>query len=283
MLLFKQVLQLQQHLSGLKKEGGKIGFVPTMGALHQGHLSLIRHSMQENGCTVCSIFVNPAQFNDSADLKKYPRTPGKDIEALLSIGCQVLFMPEVTEVYPANKKQNLNMDFGFLDQPMEGAHRPGHFAGVAKVVKRLLDIVKPHRIYMGQKDFQQFTIVQHMLTELKSPVKLVVCPIIREKDGLAMSSRNVLLNAEQRVLAPLIHQTLLDAKKKMYTHFPRQIESEAMQQLSVAGMEPEYFNIVSGRTLQPLELFEKTNFAVACTAVKIGNVRLIDNVILKEE
>jgi pantoate--beta-alanine ligase len=283
MLLFKQVLPLQQQLSVLKKEGKKIGFVPTMGALHQGHLSLIRYSMQETDFTVCSVFVNPTQFNDPADLKKYPKTPEKDIEMLLSTGCHLLFMPEAPEVYPPSKKQNLRIDFGYLDKSMEGAHRPGHFAGVAQVVHRLLDIVKPHRLYMGQKDFQQFSIVQHMLTELKSPVKLVVCPIVREADGLAMSSRNVLLNPAQRALAPAIYQTLLGAKKNMHAHFPRQIEADAMQQLSLHGMEPEYFSIVDGRTLQPVELFEETDFAVACTAVKVGNVRLIDNLILKED
>jgi pantoate--beta-alanine ligase len=154
---------------------------------------------------------------------------------------------------------------------------------VAQVVHRLLDIVEPHRLYMGQKDFQQFTIIQHMLKQLKSQVKLVVCPIVRESDGLAMSSRNVLLSPAQRAQAPLIYQTLLNAKKKIHSHFPRQIEIEAMQELSAPGVEPEYFNIVHGRTLRPVELMEETDFAVACTAVKIGNVRLIDNLILKED
>lgn len=283
MLLFKKISHLQHHLNLIKQQGYQVGFVPTMGALHQGHLSLIRQSLEDNDCTVCSIFINPTQFNDSKDLEKYPRTPEKDLQALLSTNAHVLFMPEVSEIYPSGQKTGLNIDFGFLDQPMEGAHRPGHFAGVAQVVKRLLDIVQPHRIYMGQKDFQQFTIIQHMLQELNSPVELVVCPIVRESDGLAMSSRNVLLNEEQRAIAPLIYQTLLDVRKKMHAHFPRQIEAEAMQQLSVSGMEPEYMNIVDGKTLRPVELFEETNFAVACTAVKVGNVRLIDNIILKEE
>jgi len=284
MLLFKQVTHLQQHLAALKKEGVKTGFVPTMGALHEGHLSLLRHSMQETGCTVCSIFVNPTQFNNATDLDKYPRTPGQDLEALIGIGCQVVFMPDVEEVYPANNKvEGPVMDFGYLDQPMEGAHRPGHFAGVAQVVHRLLDIVEPHRLYMGQKDFQQFTIIQHMLAQLKSQVKLVVCPIVRESDGLAMSSRNVLLSPAQRAQAPLIYQTLLNAQKKIHSHFPRQIEIEAMQELSIQDVQPEYFNIVHGRTLRPVELMEEADFAVACTAVKIGNVRLIDNLILKED
>lgn len=283
MLLFKQVLPFQQYLSTLRNAGSSIGFVPTMGALHQGHVSLILHSMRENDYTVCSIFVNPAQFNDANDLLKYPRTPEKDIEMLLNTGCQVLFMPEVEEVYPPQKKAAPDIPLGYLDQPMEGAHRPGHFAGVAKVVKRLLEIVKPNRLYMGQKDFQQFTIIQHILDVSKSSVKLVVCPIVREPDGLAMSSRNILLNSEQRALASLIYQTLADAKKKMHAEFPRQIEEAAMQQLSVPGMEPEYFNIVDGRTLRPVELFEESDFVVACTAVRIGQVRLIDNLILKEE
>ncbi len=282
MLLFKQVAPLRKHLTQVKKECKKIGFVPTMGALHEGHLSLVRRSLKENCCTVCSIFVNPTQFNEASDLEHYPRTPEKDLGLLLGAGCQVLFMPYVEEVYPAKKTIGPDIDFGYLVEPMEGAHRPGHFAGMAQVVHRLLEIVRPHRLYMGQKDFQQFTIVQHMLHQLHSSAKLVVCPIVREPDGLAMSSRNALLGPEERALAPRIYQTLLDTRKKMHALFPRQLEEEALRQLSVPGIVPEYFNIVDGKTLRPVQLFEDTHYAVACTAVKIGNVRLLDNMILKD-
>ena len=282
MLLFKKVIDLQRFLASEKKPGLKTGFVPTMGALHEGHLSLIRRSLEETDVTVCSIFVNPTQFNDPSDLEKYPRTPEKDMELLLNAGCQILFMPGVEEIYPSKTTALPAFDFGQLDKRMEGAHRPGHFDGVVKVVKRLLDIVKPHRLFMGQKDFQQVAIIREMLNQLRSNIHLVMCPIIREPDGLAMSSRNVRLTPEQRALAPLIHQTLLEVKQKMHSDFPDQMAAEAIRQLSVPGLEPEYFEIVDGKTLEPIQLLEDTDFAVACTAVRLGTIRLLDNMILKE-
>ena len=281
MLLFKKVNDLRQHLDKQSSRGHKIGFVPTMGALHEGHISLISESIRTTEITVCSIFVNPTQFNESTDLEKYPRTPEKDIVALAEAGNHILFMPPVAEIYPEDYKQSYNFDFGELDQPMEGENRPGHFQGMAQVVSRLLDIVQPHALFMGQKDFQQFAIVQKMLPQMNSSCKLVRCPIIREEDGLAMSSRNSRLSPNQRSLAPNIHRTLLFAKKNVHDLFPAQIQEKALKMLSIEGMKPEYFEIVDGYTLRSIELFEDTSFAVACTAVWVGDIRLIDNMILK--
>lgn len=268
-------------MAGQKKKGRTTGFVPTMGALHEGHISLVQRSMKETDCTVCSIFVNPTQFNDPADLIKYPRTPEKDLTMLLPTGCHVLFMPEVEEIYPDGQGAISQFDFSQLDKTMEGAHRPGHFAGVAQVVKRLLDIVEPQRLYMGQKDFQQISIVREMLRQLHSETELVMCPIIREPDGLAMSSRNVRLSPEQRVISPLIYQTLREIKAKKDALPPQQLVAYALLKLSVPGMIPEYFEIVDGRTLQPVEHVEDSDFVVACTVVRVGEVRLLDNMILK--
>ena len=284
MLLYKNVKDLNNYLDSVRKQDKTIGFSPTMGALHEGHTSLLKHSIASSDCTVCSIFVNPTQFNESSDLVHYPRTPGKDLELLHAVGCDVVFMPPVEEVYPENVDTSVNFDFKGLDLPMEGANRPGHFAGVAQVIYRFLDILKPDNIYMGQKDFQQYSIIQRMLELAKSSTKIVMVPTVREADGLAKSSRNVRLTKAHRNLAPIIHQTLQEAKSKIHSHFPQQIEKEAMAKLkAVEGFKPEYFDIVEARTLQPFDVFEDVRYAVACTAVWAGDVRLIDNVILKWE
>jgi pantoate--beta-alanine ligase len=282
-LLFKKISDLKHFLQAQKNTGKSIGFAPTMGALHKGHLSLIRQAIEENDCSVCSIFVNPTQFNEASDLEKYPQTPEKDIELLISVGCDVLFMPNVDEVYPKSQQSDLKLDFGDLDKVMEGEHRPGHFEGVAQVVNRLLEIVEPNRLYMGQKDFQQFTIIQRMLELTNSETYLRVCPIVREEHGLAMSSRNVRLSKELRQKAGLIYETLLETKEKMHALFPQQLKAAALEKLNVSDFRPEYFEIVEGRTLKPVEVLEDVGYAVACAAVWVGNVRLIDNIILKKE
>ncbi len=281
MLLFKKVSDLRKHIFNERNIGKTVGFVPTMGALHQGHISLIGKSIKETDLTVCSIFVNPAQFNENADLKNYPRSPGKDIDLLTASGCHVLFMPAASEVYPDNYKQLHQFDFGYLEQPMEGAHRPGHFQGMAKVVSRLLNIVEPDSLFMGQKDYQQFAIVQEMLMQMNSETKLVMCPIIREKDGLAMSSRNMRLDKMPRLIAPVIFHTLTEAKQNAKSQTPKQIKEAAMEMLSLPGMKLEYFEIVDGKTLHPVEYFEQFETVIACTAAKLGGVRLIDNMVIK--
>lgn len=283
MLLFKQVSALQKYLRSKKAQGDKIGFVPTMGALHQGHLSLMKMSKMQSDVTVCSIFVNPTQFDDIADLDKYPRTIGADIELLTSIGVDVLFLPPVAEIYPEGLDTTLDIDFGTLATVMEGTFRPGHFDGMAQVVWRLLSIVEPDQLFMGQKDFQQVAIVQEMLKQLNASIELIRCPIVREDDGLAMSSRNVRLSPNLRSAATALHRTLGQASEKMSTDKPADICTWAMEALSLPGFKPEYFEIVDGVTLQPISSFSDADFVVACTAVWVGEVRLIDNKVLKEK
>jgi len=283
MFLFKKVSDLQQYLGKVSEDGKTIGFIPTMGALHRGHLSLVNQAQAETLCTVVSIFVNPTQFNDKKDLEKYPRTLGSDIEMLCSQGTNVLFAPSPEEVYPPGLETTLNLDFGQLETVMEGAFRPGHFDGMAQVVNRLLDIVKPNKLFMGQKDFQQLTIVRSMLKQLNHKTKLVVCPIIREQDGLAMSSRNRRLTPDYREKAVLLSQILSKAKSNLQTETPENISIMAMNKLTAAGFKPEYFDIVDGFTLLPIKQFSDSKFVVALTAAWAGKVRLIDNMILKEE
>lgn len=282
MFLFKKVVDLQKYLHNKRETGSNIGFVPTMGALHEGHLSLIRQSKEQCDITICCIFVNPTQFNDEADLVKYPRTTGPDIEKLTSVDTEVLFLPSVKEVYPPGLDTSLNLDFGDLALVMEGEFRPGHFDGMAQVVWRLLSIIGPDKLFMGQKDFQQFAIVQNMLEQMQSNIELIMCPIVREVDGLAMSSRNLRLTPEHRAAAPIIQKTLIGAKSMLDESTPEEVKNWAMDQLKYLDFRPEYFEIVDGVSLQPVKSFKDSNFLVACTAVWAGEVRLIDNIVLKE-
>ena len=281
MLIFKKVADLRQWL---ERQTLPIGFAPTMGALHEGHLELIRMSKREGCLTVASIFVNPTQFNDLKDLEKYPRTAEKDAVMLISADCDALFIPPVEEVYPPGQQLTIDLDFKQLDKVMEGEFRPGHFKGMATVVNRLLDIVRPQKLYMGQKDFQQLSIVRDMIRQLELPVELVMCPTVREQDGLAMSSRNVRLTPEMRAAAPAIYQTLSWAKTALeQDQAVHAIQAEAMSRLAQVGLRPEYFEMVDGITLEPLRLKQSVEIGspiVICTAVFAGDVRLIDNVVL---
>lgn len=283
MFLFKKVADLQQYLQKVSEEGKTVGFVPTMGALHHGHLSLVNRAHSETDCTVVSIFVNPTQFNDKKDLEKYPRTLGNDIEMLSSAHTTALFVPSVEEIYPKGLDTSLDLEFGPLATVLEGAFRPGHFDGMAQVVHRLLDIVNPDQLFMGQKDFQQLTIVRSMLKQLNHKTELVVCPIIRERDGLAMSSRNRRLTPVYREKAVLLSQILSEVKSNIDTKTPESMCKMAMKTLTEAGFRPEYFEIVDGITLQSIEHFSDASFVVALTAAWAGEIRLIDNMILKEE
>lgn len=256
------------------------GFVPTMGALHEGHLALIRRARAENSFTICSIFVNPTQFNEASDLEKYPRTPSKDIELLAGVGCDMLFMPPVAEVYPPDGYETPQVEFGRLSQVMEGMFRPGHFEGVAQVVYRLLEIVQPTRLYMGQKDYQQYLIIQELIRQTGLPVELVMHPIVREPDGLAMSSRNVRLQPEYRDRAAVLYKTLQGAKKQLRRLSPADVQEWALRQLSIPGFRPEYFEIVDAQTLQPAASVGDGRPLIACMAVWAGEVRLIDNLFL---
>jgi len=282
MFLFKEVERLQAYLEKKRKEGLTIGYAPTMGALHQGHASLIKKAKAENDICVCSIFVNPTQFNDPKDLEKYPRTEGRDIEMLVGLENDVLFYPTVEAIYPEGLKIP-TFDFGQVDKVMEGKFRPGHFDGVVEVVYRLLDIVQPDRLYMGQKDFQQFTLIQHMLNQMESKTALMVCPIIREEDGLALSSRNVRLTIQNRQNAPIISKILNQLNDWMADGLSvNAAEKKAIAQLSdIPDFKPEYLEIVDGHTLQSIEKMSDTDYVVVCAAVWTGEIRLIDNVILK--
>jgi len=264
MFLAKTVKTLQEFLNSARNNGQSIGFVPTMGALHEGHLSLIRQAKDKSDLCVCSIFVNPTQFNDAKDLEKYPRTVEEDAKLLTSVQTDVLFLPNVNEVYPPGLNTDLSLDLGTLDKVMEGEFRPGHFEGMAQVVKRLLDIVGPDSLYMGQKDFQQLSIVRSMIRQLAIPTQLVMCPIIREPDGLAMSSRNRRLPKKDRQRATLLHQVLREAAQEMETKTPDEIVTAAMQKLTIPGFKPEYFDIVDGDQLLPVKDFADSKFIVAC-------------------
>jgi pantoate--beta-alanine ligase len=280
MLVFKNVSDLQQYLALQRSAGQVVGFAPTMGALHNGHLELVRMAKTRGDLAVVSIFVNPTQFNDVNDLDKYPRMPEKDMQLLIGASCDVLFMPPVNEIYPAGHDFTVRLDFKQLDKVMEGVFRPGHFIGMATVVNRLLDIVQPKHLYMGQKDFQQLSIVRDMLRQLGSPIELVMCPTVREPDGLAMSSRNLRLTPEMRRIAPVIYQTLLETKTAFQQEPASVLQARAMEKLKNAGLKPEYFDIVDGITLMPVERPADGAFIVACTAAFAGDIRLIDNLIL---
>ena len=274
----RTVTELRATVATWRKEGNKIAVVPTMGALHRGHLSLVHAALEKADRVIVTLFVNPRQFNNAADLAAYPRTEREDAAKLAPLGAHMLYAPGGEQIYPPGFATSISV--GGVSEGLCGAHRPGHFAGMAQVVKRLLDIVGPDQLFMGQKDYQQAVIVRSMLEQLELGTKLVVCPIVREADGLAMSSRNRRLSKEQRAIAPAIYQALMNAKAKAGTNPPGTIKSEAVKQLNFPGMEPEYFEIVDGNTLQPISAFDGVDMAVACTAVRVGEVRLIDNMIL---
>ncbi|MCU0434971.1 MAG: pantoate--beta-alanine ligase [Bacteroidia bacterium] len=280
----KQVIHpdaLRSWLDWQRSKGHKVGFVPTMGALHEGHAQLVRQARAENDVVAVSIFVNPTQFNDQQDLINYPRTLEADSQLLASAGCDILFAPGVSEMYPDGlKEEPLPVALLGLDTLMEGALRPGHFMGVMQVVNKLFEAVGPCRAYFGQKDFQQLAIVRRMTAELELPVTIVPCPIVREPDGLAMSSRNRRLQPHERAVAPLLYQALQLAQSLWAGHEAAEIEHRAAEFLS---REPlfglEYFQIVDVDTLQPVAPGQKKN-AVACIAARLGVIRLIDNAVL---
>lgn len=282
MKVYKTVRGLQAYIKSLKTKKKRIGYVPTLGALHEGHMSLIRLSNSNCDVTVCSIFVNPTQFNEASDLDKYPRTYEADSSLLKDNDCDVLFFPGPKQIYPKGLNTAINIDFDGLDTVMEGAFRPGHFDGVAQVVKRLLDIVKPHELVMGQKDFQQLAIVRHMMTHFKIKTKLIVCPTVRESHGLAMSSRNERLTKKIRSEAGVIFKTLNWVKDNQKKYSVKTLEKKAITKMTGPKFKPEYISIINGISLQPITDIKKVKYVAACTAVWAGNVRLIDNIILKE-
>jgi pantoate--beta-alanine ligase len=260
------------------KAGHSIGFVPTMGALHEGHLSLIEESRKANDINVCSIFVNPIQFNNKKDFEKYPRNLNEDLRLLQSAGCDYVFIPENEEIYP-NGTPNLEINFGTLDKVLEGKFRPGHFKGVAIIVKKLFEIIAPDNAYFGKKDYQQLLIIRHLVSALQLPVQIHVCSTFREPDGLAMSSRNLQLTIGEREMASLIYQTLSKVKEKA-GHLPvKDLRRWAVKKISSnSAFNVEYFEIVDKNDLHILENWKEKENALACIAVFLGDVRLIDNI-----
>lgn len=266
-------------MSALKAQGANpiIGFVPTMGALHEGHLSLVRQAKRENEVVVVSVFVNPIQFNNSEDLEKYPRDLERDLNMLEEVGCDIVFAPDNAEMYPEKPTETYN--FGTLETVMESAFRPGHFNGVAVVVKRLFDLVKPTTAYFGEKDFQQLAIIRALAEQENLAVEIVACPTVREKDDLAMSSRNVRLCEEDRRMAPQIYKILRDCRDLVDVFTPVQLKAFAEEQFKkIPRTKLEYFEIVNAKTLQPIEKWNDCSRRVACVAIWLGDVRLIDNV-----
>lgn len=274
MLIYKSVNELQQFLTENKHK--IIGFVPTMGALHQGHLSLIQASQQKADVTICSIFVNPIQFNKQEDLDNYPRNVETDVLKLESVNCEVLFLPSVEEMYP-NKKYK-NFEFGSLAEVMEGEHRPGHFNGVANVIERFFEIIHPNYAFFGEKDFQQLAIVKALTKQLALKTEIVGCPILRENSGLAMSSRNERLTVEQKKDAAIIFEALSFIKQNYLKYTIAEHKSYFSKTISAKKMELEYIEFADGNTLQPVKNWNETNYCVVFIAVHVGKVRLIDNV-----
>ena len=278
MKLVKTIAELHHELQK-RPSVASVGFVPTMGALHQGHLSLVTQAVTENSMVVVSIFVNPNQFNDPNDLERYPRTLEADLKLLAPTGCQLVFAPNVKEVYPETDTRKFN--FGKLEEVMEGKFRPGHFNGVAQVVSRLFDMVKPDKAYFGLKDFQQLAIIKSMVNQLKLPVEIVPCAIVREESGLAMSSRNELLTAEERKNAAVISKTLFRAKELKRQKSVQELAEWVKNEINNNPfLDVEYVEIVDDEELQPVKSWDEPTTKVACVAAFCGKVRLIDNIIL---
>lgn len=277
MFLIETINELKSKLGGIN-ESGTTGFVPTMGALHAGHISLVRQAVSENKTVVVSIFVNPTQFNDPNDLERYPRNLKADLELLEKTGCHIVFAPTAKEIYPEPDTRRFN--FGALETVMEGKHRPGHFNGVAQVVSKLFEIVRPDKAYFGLKDFQQLAIVKEMVAQLKLQVEIVPCPIVREESGLAMSSRNELLTADERKNAATISQTLFEAKKLTGKKTVIELAGWISETINKNPyLSVEYVEIVDERQLQPVKSWDENGEKVCCVAVFCGKVRLIDNIV----
>ena len=277
MKIVNSIKELKRYLADEKQNNKRIGFVPTMGALHSGHLSLVKRCVAENDVCVVSVFVNPTQFNDKNDLVTYPRTLEKDCALLEPAGANYVFAPSEQEMYP--EPDTRKFDFGTVSAVMEGARRPGHFNGVAQVVSRLFEIVEPDNAYFGEKDFQQIAVIRAMVKQLNMPVKVNDCPIIREADDLALSSRNVRLTPEQRQKAPLIARTL----KESTTFVPgKSVQDVIDYVVNTINADPvmrvEYFEIVDGDTMESIKDWSDSSYAVGCITVYCGEVRLIDNI-----
>ena len=279
MKLYRKIVELQNDLFEARKEGKSVGLVPTMGALHEGHASLISKSAAENDVTVVSVFLNPTQFNDPADLERYPRNLEADCELIEQAGGTVVFAPSVSEMYPAEDTRHF--DFPSVSTVMEGAKRPGHFNGVCQVVSRLFYIVRPDRAYFGEKDWQQIAVIKCLVKYLGLNIRIVECPIIRDEDGLAKSSRNTLLAADERAIAPNIYKVLRESVKWADTLDVKAVHDRVVSEINaIEGLEVEYFSIVDGDTLQDVQSWNDSKYIVGCITVYCGKtpIRLIDHI-----
>jgi len=280
MHVFKEIAPIRAHLKTLRSTPNSVGFVPTMGALHQGHLSLIRASRQSTSITVCSIYVNPTQFGNAEDLEKYPRTLEQDLTWLEQEGCDIVFCPDNKEMYGDSKP--IQISFPGLDNILEGAFRPGHFSGVAQVVAKLFNIIQPDRAFFGQKDFQQVMVVSQLVQALKLDVEIVSLPIIREADGLAMSSRNQRLSTDERNRATILYTSLVEAKDQLRAGLDfKKVEDQARLNCEKQGVVLEYLAIADRKAFTLLEHIKDPSHAVILIAAKVGSVRLIDNLLLQ--
>jgi pantoate--beta-alanine ligase len=279
MKLFSGISAIHEYLIKERAAGKSIGLVPTMGALHDGHISLIRRSICENDLTACSVYVNPIQFNNKKDLENYPRTLDNDLKILEKAGCDLVFVPEDEEMHPNGEKGSIDIDFGYLDKILEGKFRPGHFLGVVIVVKKLFEIIEPHKAYFGKKDYQQFLVISLMVKKFNLPVEIVPCPIIRESDGLAMSSRNMQLTAGNRKIAPLIYEVLSSVKDRSESIPVKKLKEWAVKEI---GKNPafivEYIEIADKSTLLLLENWKSKENAIILAAINLNEIRLIDNI-----
>ena len=279
MKVIDKIVDLQNELFAVRKEGKEIGLVPTMGALHEGHASLVKRSVKENGVTVVSVFLNPTQFNDQGDLDRYPRTLEADCQLLESCGADYVFAPGVEEMYP--QKDERHFEFPPVSTVMEGAKRPGHFNGVCQVVSRLFYIVRPTRAYFGEKDWQQIAVIKQLVKYIGSDVEIVECPIVRDEDGLAKSSRNTLLAADERTIAPAIYKALKESVDYAKDHTVEETHKNVVDKLNATnGLEVEYFDIVDGDTLQSVSSWDESKSVVGCITVYCGKtpIRLIDHI-----
>jgi len=278
MKIIKLKSEISAEIQAFKSIGKKIGFVPTMGALHEGHLALVKRAVDENDVCIVSVFVNPTQFNNASDLEKYPRNINRDAEMLSQAGCEVIFAPEPSEIYDLNELENqFKFDFGGLDTVMEGQFRPGHFNGVVQIVSKLFKLVQPHKAYFGEKDFQQLAIIHRMVNVLNFNVEIIDCPIVRESSGLAMSSRNERLTPDQRKNAADISKILFESRNFAVQFTPSELKSWVIEKINSSDeLEVEYFEIVNSISLQNVNSW--TEPTIGCIAVYCGDVRLIDNI-----
>lgn len=277
MKVLRTVRELTDTMNGVRANGQTIGLVPTMGALHQGHMSLMKRARADNDVVVASVFVNPTQFNNPDDLRTYPRTEQADCEKMEATGVDYAFIPSVEEVYP--EPDTRVFDLGAVAEVMEGAMRPGHFNGVAQIVSKLFRMVNPHRAYFGEKDFQQIAVIRRMVELEGFDLEIVPCPILRESDGLAMSSRNVRLTPEQRAIAPAIHRILSESLAMVPAKTVAEVKAMVTEAIDAQPqMRTEYYEIVDGVTMQPISDWSDSDCAVGCVTVYCGDVRLIDNI-----